>query len=104
MARSSKVLPAPDGPLTAIHSPADRVNEARLRTVVRRSRTRSTAGINGSRSFLRAVTAGQRQLCYCCRHLVGNREAGTDIDLAQHIDVQACRIPRAVEEISIPDD
>jgi len=38
MARSSKVLPAPDGPLIAIHSAADKVKAARLRMLVWRSR------------------------------------------------------------------
>jgi len=39
MARSSKVLPAPEGPRNAMHSPAHNESEAGLRTFVRRSRT-----------------------------------------------------------------
>ena len=45
IARSSKVLPAPDGPLIAIHSPIDKAKDAGLRIAVRRSRTRSMGTI-----------------------------------------------------------
>jgi len=52
MARSRRVLPLPEGPLIAMHSPADNENEADLRRSVRRSRTWSSG-------IPRSVAAGR---------------------------------------------